>query len=145
MGCLVRYRDKFVQFSNRHFTTALGFCLEVGAAGPFEEGEQEEFLRIKTEFDESLFWNGRGITIEVDMPHVAQQKLWARLFADTARAVFLRKVGFQGNNCWQARCITQLMAISDLFVEAVRTSESGWYPQTADAVELSLLRAKGST
>ncbi|NSX56418.1 hypothetical protein [Parasulfitobacter algicola] len=135
MACLISFQDTHIQLSNRHFDTLLEFTLEICARSDLSGAELDEYRRIKDQWDQGLFWSGRGLTIEEDMPDIHQQKVWARMFADTARAIFLRQVGYQGNTCWQTRAIYQAIRVSDLFITAVRVGEKGWYPETQDQIE----------
>ena len=82
--------------------------------------------------NEREFWPGRGIRIEEDFPDPEEQKFWSRIFLDTARAVFDRRVGRHEHAFWQAQCIYQAYATGRLFIEAVRDRVGYWFPDTID-------------
>jgi hypothetical protein len=89
---------------------------------------------MKTLYND-CFWPGRGSDITKDFPEVAERKFWSRIFHDTARAVFDRRVGNHEHSFWQAQAIHQAHAAGLLVGQAVRVTEPDWTADTLDRRE----------
>ena len=128
------YKDKWVPLNNTQFAGLIDLVVEVGcgtATTPADKDFAARMVRLKKE----KFWPGRGIRIEEDFPDLEEQKFWARVFLDTARAVFDRRVGRHEHAFWQTLCIYQAYATGRLFIEAVRDRVGYWFPDTIDGRE----------
>ncbi len=144
MATVISFGERHIQLSNRHFSNLLEFTFASADVASLTSAEAQEVHRFEEGLESGQIFPGQCFEIEEDFPATDQQKLWARLFADTARAIFRREVGAQSNTCWQARAITQAMQLSDLFVHAAQHSEKGWYPQTKDQIERAGLSKSGA-
>ena len=98
-----------------------------------------------SQLQETEFWPGRGIQIEDDFPDIEEQKFWARVFLDTAREIFDRRIGIHEHSFWQAQCIWQAYGAGQLFVDAVRDTDRRWLPDCRDYREFDLVVNKRST
>jgi len=136
MACRIEYRGNFVPLNNAQFSALVEFASEVGAATCRDPLEHRHVDRMKTMRHEA-FWPGRDMDIEKDFPDVAERKFWARVFLDTARTIFDRKVGKQEHSFWQAQRIWQAYGTGQLFEECVRSVEPEWHARTVDTVEFN--------
>ena len=70
-----------------------------------------------------------------DFPKIEEQKFWARIFYETAREIFERKVGVHDYLFWQSQRIYQAYGTARLFTMAVRETEPSWSPDIRDYKE----------
>ena len=133
MACQITFNDRGVQLNNRQFANLIDFGIEV-AEKSAADSEIVYVDRMKRMRD-GCFWPGRGIEIEGDFPDVSERKFWSRMFLDTSRAIFERKVGVHEHTYWQAQAIHQAHSTGLLFEYAVRDSEPRWSANTIDRRE----------
>lgn len=126
MSSPIWFDDRHLELSNRHFSNLMEFAIAAVDKVNLSDVDLREVERLEDEIESEAFWPGRGLTVEEDLPELSQKKLWARLFADCARA------------------IAQAMQASDLLVYAVHQQEAGWYPDTQDRAEFADRTAKGA-
>jgi len=133
MACTITFKQGFVQLNNMQFNRLVDFGIQIAerTARPQEAPFVERMKRLKNE----EFWPGRGIDILADFPDRAEQKFWSRVFFDTSRAIFDRRVGQHEHSFWQAQAIHQAHATAILFQEVVRESEPQWSADTLDGSE----------
>ena len=132
MACAISFGDQEVQLNNGQFSDLIDLVIAV-ARGSASGPQEQSFVAHMVHLSEKEFWPGRGIRIESDFPGLEEQKFWARLFLDTARAIFDRRVGKHEFAYWQAERIWQACGTGKLFVEAVRTRDERWEADTHDA------------
>ena len=138
MACRIAYKDRWVPLNNMQFARLIDFVIEVGRDSA-RTGSEDELVDRMARLNEEEFWPGRGIRIEEDFPELEEQKFWARVFLDTARAVFDRRVGSHEHAFWQAQSIHQTYGAGLLFIEAVRDQVGYWFPDTIDHREFDLV------
>lgn len=113
------------------FSSLIDFVIEI-AGNSSPTSEEQVYLDRMIQMQENEFWPGRGIQIEDDFPDLEEQKYWARIFLDTARAIYDRRVGDHGYSFWQSQRIWQLYGVGQLFIEAVRACDNRWAPHSID-------------
>lgn len=133
------YKDKEVALNNRQFASLISLVLEIADVTAEDADEVQSVTRLKGLMEDGYFWPGRGVQIEDDFPDTEEQKFWARVFLDTARAVFDRRIGNHEHAFWQAQCIHQAYGAGLLFIEAVRSQEPRWLPESTDFREFDLV------
>jgi len=121
--------------SNRNFNNAITFAIETGRGIDLSTAESAMLHDFAKDVEEGAYWPGRSIEIETDFPELNEQKFWARLYLDTARAIFDGQVGSQTNRSWQTRMIFVTYSIAQQFISAVHEQERGWWPETKDRRE----------
>jgi len=99
--------------------------------------EERPFVERMKKLRDEHFWPGRGIDIMEDFPVIAEQKFWSRVFLDTSRAIFDRKVGVHQHSFWQAQSIHQAYSTGFLFEKSVKNTEPTWYANTVDRREFN--------
>ena len=145
MACQISYKDRGLLLNNMQFARLIDFVIEVGRDSAGTESEKQYVARM-VRLNEEEFWPGRGIRIEDDFPDVEEQKFWARVFLDTARAIFDRRVGCHEHAFWQAQSIHQAYGTGLLFSDAVRDRVGSWFPDTIDHREFDrVVNEKEST
>jgi len=135
MACEITFKGRFVQLNNMQFSGLIDSGLEI-AERTAQPAEAPLIARMKRLRDEK-FWPGRVFDIPADFPDPAEQKFWSRVFFDTARAIFDRRVGKHEHSFWQAQAIHQACAIALLFEEVVRSSEPQWSADCLDRREFN--------
>ncbi len=142
MACRIVYQQQHVPLNNVQFAQLIELAVEVGR-GSCKDAREREFVARMLRMRDETFWPGRGIDIEKDFPELEEQKFWARVLLDTARAVFDRRVGVHDHTYWQAQCIWQAYGAGMLFQDAVRGTESRWCADSVDHLEFDrVLNAK---
>lgn len=144
MASQIAYKDKEVPTNNMQFSSLIDFVIQVGRMTARDAAE-ERYVDRMSQLQETEFWPGRGIQIEEDFPNVEEQKFWARVFLDTAREIFDRRIGSHEHSFWQAQCIWQAYGAGKLFVAAVRDTDRRWLPDARDYREFDLVVNKHST
>ena len=138
MASQIAYKGNEIPTNNMQFSRLIDFVIEIGretAKNPEEIGHVERMIQLR----DTEFWPGRGIQIEEDFPHLGEQKFWARVFLDAARAIFDRRLGVHEHCFWQAQCIHQSYGSGQLFVQAVRDHERSWMPDSTDYQEFEIV------
>lgn len=133
MACQITFKNEFVQLNNRQFASLIDFGIEI-AEQTAARGERSFVERMKNMRDE-LFWPGRGIDIPEDFPKIPERKYWSRVFFDTSRAIFDRRIGLHEYGFWQAQAIHQTYSTGRIFEHAVRDVEPKWSADTLDRRE----------
>lgn len=142
MACIVTIGEENLQMNNRSFDNAITFAIETARSAELPDDEAAMLERFAEEVDSGAYWPGRGIDIAEDFPNIDEQKFWARIYIDTARAVMDGEVGSQTNDSWKPRMIYLTYAIGRMFATAVRLQQgSVWWPDTKDAREEKAYRA----
>ena len=119
--------------NNMQFSRLIDFGIEV-AEQTASDSEKRFVERMKKLRDEHFF-PGRDLHIAEDFQEIPERKFWSRVFLDTSRAIFDRRVGIHAHSFWQAQTIHQAHAIGRLFEDAVRDVEPQWYADTLDRRE----------
>lgn len=130
MACHISFKEQFVLLNNMQFSRLIDFGIEIG--DQTASHEECPFVAHMVKLRDEVFWPGRGIDILEDFPKIAEQKFWSRVYYDTARAIFDRRVGLHEHSFWQSQSIHQAYATGQLFGEAVRDVEAGWFADTLD-------------
>ena len=134
MACRIVCGEQFVPLNNAQFSLLIDLAIEVGRGSSKDTGESQ-FVDRMIQMRDETFWPGRGIDLERDFPVLEEQKFWARVFLDTARAIFERRVGRHDQAFWQAQCIWQAYGTGILFQNAVRLKEPAWRADSIDNTE----------
>lgn len=93
--------------------------------------ERLKEMRVKT----CLFMKVHGINIERDFTDIAERKFWSRVFFDTSRAIYARKLGVHEICGWQAQAIHQAYAAGLIFEHAAKETDPQWSASTLDRRE----------
>jgi hypothetical protein len=134
MACQIAYGSNEVTMNNAQFSSLIDFVIQIGSSSASSDKERL-FVGRMMRLSDTEFWPGRGIRIEEDFPELDEKKFWARVFLDTARAIFDRRIGIHEHHFWQAQRIYQAYGSGRLFVEAVRSQERNWFPDSIDGQE----------
>jgi hypothetical protein len=134
MACTIAYGNQSVPLNNHQFGRLIDLAIDVGRV-PRTDARENQFVDRMIRMQNETFWPGRGIDLERDFPVLEEQKFWARVFLDTARAVFERRVGIHDQAFWQAQCIWQAYGTGILFQNAVRSKEPAWRADSIDNTE----------
>ena len=135
MASWIDYKDDSITFNNSQFRSTIRFVLEV-AHKIANESELHFINKMNKEMVED-YYAGKSIDIETDFPEVEEQKFWAKMFYETAREIFERKIGIHEYFFWQCQRIYQIYGSADLFTKAVRDVEPRWTPNIRDFNEFN--------
>jgi hypothetical protein len=138
MASQIAYKDNEVLTNNMQFSSLIDFVVQIGRETA-KTTEEIHFVDRMIHLRDNEFWPGRGIQIEEDFPDLGEQKFWARVFLDTARAIFDRRIGIHEHSFWQAQRIHQAYGSGQLFVQAVRDTERSWLPDSIDYKEFDIV------
>ena len=130
MACEITFKQRFLKANNKQFARLIDFGIEI--AEQTASGDERPFVDRMKKLRDECFWPGRGIDISEDFPDVSERKFWSRVFYDTSRAIFDRKIGVEEYSFWQAQAIHQAYATGILFEDAVREVEPRWLADTLD-------------
>lgn len=130
MAGFIYYKEDTITFNNRQFSSTMRFVTEV-AEKMAKENEIEYVKKMKEKTVENYF-PGLCIDIGEDIPTIDEKKFWARMFYETAREIFERKIGIHEYYFWQSQRIYQIYGTGDLITKAVREIESRWIPDIRD-------------
>lgn len=133
MACTIEYKQSVIRLNNAQFSSLIALALQV--ASQSATTDERVFVQRMEQRESMEFWPGRGIELESDFPDLAEREFWARVFLDTARAIFDRRVGEHQHQFWQAQAIHQAYSVGLLFQEAVREAKPAWSANTIDRVE----------
>ena len=126
MAVNINYKTNNLGMSNRAFGILVEYGIEVAKQGATPE--ELQFIDTMRHRHAQLFY----LDIAKDMPSVAEQKFWSRVFFDTARAIFERNVGSHEHSYWQAQAIYIAYSAAKFFQAVVQDGERGWEPTTID-------------
>ena len=129
MAININYKANNLGMSNRAFGILVECGIEVAKQGATPE--ELQFIATMRNKHAQLPY----LDIAKDMPSVPEQKFWSRVFFDTARAIFERKVGAHEHSYWQAQAIYVAYSAGKFFQSVVQDSERGWDPSTIDTRE----------
>ena len=130
MGYYLVYKSLKHDMSTSAFGSLIIYTLKVA-----EEAASPEELQFVARMRHTMQipW----IDLEKDMPSVTEQKFWCKMFFETARAIFERKVGSHGQIYWQARMIYLAYGTGIFFQRVVQDQEQRWEPSTVDTREFN--------
>src|SRR4051794_40126928 len=94
MACEISYKNLEVPTNNSQFFGLIEFAIEIGGQSA-RAPRETSFVDRMAHMHETEFWSGSGIQIEKDFSDIEEQKFWARVFLDTARAIVDRRIGRQ--------------------------------------------------
>ncbi len=134
MACRIVYQEQFVPLNNVQFAQLIDMAIDVGR-GSCKDSQEADFVERMLRMRDGTFWPGRGFEIAKDFPVLEEQKFWARVLLDTARAIFDRRVGVHEHAFWQAQSIWQAYGTGMLFQDAVRRTEPRWSADSIDHLE----------
>lgn len=129
MGGFIYYKDDQVVFNNRQFSGTITFVSKV--ARQMATKSEMKYVE-KMEDNVENYWPGMCFDIETDFPEIEEKKFWTRMFYETAREIFERKIGIQDYSFWQTQRIHQIYATALVFEKAVREVELNWIPDIRD-------------
>ena len=130
MACQIRFKERFVPLNNRQFDRMIEFGIQI--AEQTARPEERPFVERMKRMDAESFFPGRDMDIGEDFKEVGERRFWSRVFLDTARAIFDRRIGIHEYSFWQAHAIHQAYAIGLLFQHSVREVDSQWCADTLD-------------
>ena len=133
MAGWIDYKEGSIAFNNRQFSSTMRFVTDV--AQKMAKGHELSFVHKMKEEMVDNYYPGMCITIEKDFPKIEERKFWARMFFETAREIFERKIGIQDYSFWQSERIYQIYGAGNLFAKAVRDDEPKWIPDIRDYSE----------
>jgi hypothetical protein len=133
MACQITFKAEIVLVNNMQFARLIDFGIAIGEQTATTD--ERAFVERMKKMRDECFWPGRGIDIGRDFPTVAEQKFWSRVFFDSSRAIFDRKMGVHEHSYWQAQAIHQAHAAGLIFENAVREVEPRWSADTLDRRE----------
>ena len=131
MASDICYKEQYFWVANRRLSTLIAFALEVGqkrAAPP----EETEFVACLRREDEELLFPGCSFDLAERFPTLASKKFSARIFFDVARRIFLRQLGNQEIDTWQASAIGDAYLIARMLTHAIRDVEPYWVASSED-------------
>ena len=131
MACVIHYKDQNVLANNMQFSSLIEFAIEAGQKTA-TEGEECRIVGRMIDLRDREFFPGRDLDIEADFPDLNERKFWARIFLNTAREIFDRKVGVHDHSFWQAQRIYQAYGTGLLFEQAARSQEARWVADSID-------------
>lgn len=129
----IRWRDQYVWVSNRAMIAVFDFGEEVGCATARDEIEESLGRSLKSRREQ--WFNGCDVDLETLFPLDQEKRLWARVFNDVARRIFLRKLGTNSLTFWQSDMIGIAQSIAKWLTTAVQLEEMGWHPDTENSRE----------
>ncbi len=127
----ISYKEQYFWVANRRLSTLIAFALEVGQQKAATREETELVACLRKEEHETLF-PGCSFDLSERFPTLASKKFWARIFYDVARRIFLRQLGNQEIDCWQASAIGDAYLIARMLTHAIRDEEPNWIALSED-------------
>lgn len=116
--------DCLLCVANRRLDTLIEFALQVGA----ERQMGSEFVAKLQRFRDEAF-PGINFDLKERFPTLEEQKFWATCFFDVAQRIFLRQLGNQDVDTWQAGAITDAHTIARELLSQVRAADPNWWRQ----------------
>ncbi|MEM8505555.1 MAG: hypothetical protein AAF716_20680, partial [Cyanobacteria bacterium P01_D01_bin.1] len=127
--------DQYLWVANRRLSMLVDFALEIADQLAKSDTELAYVAELRN-WDKTEHCNGCGFSLDERFPTVEHKKFWARVFFDTARAVFDRKLGNQDIAFWQCSTIGDCYVVGRMLCYGVRRdSGSSWFPETINASE----------
>ena len=134
MAGYISFQEHDIVFNNRQFLGSITFAAQL--AEKMAVGPEKQYLAKMQDLVDN-YWPGMCLNVEHDFPDIEEKKFWAKIFFETAREVFERKIGRQENLFWQTQRIFQLYGTGNLFEKAVREVEPRWSPDIRDYREFT--------
>jgi hypothetical protein len=125
--------DQFLWVSNMWLFGLVDLACEVGRHLANGEDEKAYVARL-SDFAEGAF-PGISFDLAACFPTTGEKKWWARVFHVVARRVFLRTLGNQDDQTWQASMIGDAYVVARMLTHSVQMTERAWYPSTEDPNE----------
>ena len=129
MAGFIYFKDHQVIFNNRQFNNTITFVSEV--ARRIAVDSEMSYVKKMEDYVEG-YWPGMCFDVETHFPQLEEKKFWARMFYETAREIFERKIGVQDYFFWQTQRIHQIYSAALVFEKAVREIEPSWIPDIRD-------------
>jgi hypothetical protein len=126
------YKDQYFWVANSRLSTLIEFALEVGQNLASTPQEAELVARLRRDEDEDLF-PGCSFDLGERFPTLPSKMFWARVFREVAHQIFLRQLGNEEIDSWQASTIGDACLIDHMLTHAVRVEESHCLPPGVDA------------
>lgn len=130
MAGYIDFKEDSIPFSNRVFASTMILVTEVARKMATEK--ELPYVKKLEEIAVEGYFPGLCFDIEKDFPTIEEQKFWAKMFYETAREIFERKIGVHEYYFWQSKRIYLIYGTGNLFVKAVKEIEPRWYPDTRD-------------
>lgn len=134
MAGFIYYKEHEIVFNNSQFRSTITFVSEIARKMATES--EIKFVEEMEDYVEN-YWAGLSFNIEVDFPELDKKKFWAKIFQETAREIFEKKIGVQDYSFWQTQMIYQIYGVGNIFEMAVREVELRWTPDTRDYREFN--------
>jgi len=132
MASFIYFKENEIVFNNSQFRNTITFVSEV-ARKMATESEIEYVEKMENNVEN--YWPGMSFDIETDFPELNEKKFWTKIFYETAREIFERKIGIQDYYFWQTQRIYQIYGTGNVFEKAVREIEPRWTPDIRDYLE----------
>lgn len=129
MAGFIYFKEHEIVFNNSQFRSTITFVSEVARKMATES--EMEYVK-KMDDNVKNYWPGMSIDIATDFPKLEEKKFWAKIFYETAREIFERKIGVQDNFFWQTQRIYQIYGVGNVFEKAVKEIEPKWIPNIRD-------------
>jgi hypothetical protein len=117
--------DCLLYVANRRLSTLVEFALQVGAERP----SGSEFVAKLQQFWDEAF-PGINFDLKERFPTLEEQKFWATCFFDLGQRIFLRQIGNQDADTWQASAITDAHTIARELFSQVQAADPDWWPRS---------------
>lgn len=132
MAGFIYFKENEIVFNNSQFRNTITFASEIARK---MSTESETKYVEKMEQNVENYYPGMSFDIETDFPELEEKKFWAKIFYETAREIFERKIGIQDYFFWQTQRIYQIYGTGNIFEEAVKEIEPKWIPDIRDSQE----------
>ena len=123
MASDICFKGQFFWVANRRLSTLIAFALEVGQQKAATREETELVARLRRKRKPKSLFPGCGFDLNERFPTLASKKFWASVFYDVARKIFLRQLGNQEIDFWQASAIGDAYLIARMLTHAIRDEE----------------------
>jgi hypothetical protein len=134
MAGFIFFKDYEIIFNNRQFHNTITFASEVGRKIALTS--ELKYVE-KMEDHVKNYWPGMMLDIETEFPELNEKKFWTKVFMETAREIFERKIGIQEYFFWQTQRIYQTYGTGIIFEKAVKEIEPKWVPDIKDYREFN--------
>jgi hypothetical protein len=116
--------DCLLYVSNARLSTLIEFALQVAA----EQGTGIELVAKLRQFWNEAF-PGINFDLKERFPTLEEQKFWATCFFEVGQRIFLRRLGNQAVESWQASAITDAHTIARELLSQVQAADPDWWRQ----------------
>jgi hypothetical protein len=133
----IRWNEQSVWVANRVLDRLFCFAEEVGKETA-RDADESTLIHKWIVWKRENYFPGICVDLEEIFPHATEKKLWARVFSDVARRIFLRELGLHERTFWQSETIAVAWSISDWLTRAIQIqSQEPWHPETENSREAS--------